>query len=103
MESSLSNLVNNLVEGIHKTKYKYGQDGKQDEAFGIKYKDCDCFLGYTNFKDNLIEYKCLWCSRNYQKKFDENLKKRFFNAYKFSNPDINKFILMLQKGVSPSE
>ena len=25
----------------------------------IKYKYCDCFLEYTNFKDDLIEYKCL--------------------------------------------
>ena len=36
MVSSLSNLVNNLAEGIHK----------------IKYKDCDCFLEYESLKDN---------------------------------------------------
>ena len=36
MPSSLSNLVNNLAEGIHK----------------IKYKDCDCFLEYESLKDN---------------------------------------------------
>ena len=35
------------------------------------------------------------------KKFDENLIKRFVNAYKFSNYDINKLILLLRKGVSP--
>ena len=28
-----------------------------------------------NFKDDLIEYKCLCCIKNYQKKFDEQLKK----------------------------
>ena len=38
---------------------------------------------YTNVKDDLIEYKCLCCNRNYQKKFDENLKKCFVNTYKF--------------------
>ena len=43
MASSLSNLVNNLAEGIHK----------------IKYKDCECFLEYESIKDNLIEYKCI--------------------------------------------
>ena len=32
---------------------------------GIKYKHWDCFLEYTNFKDNLIEYKCLCCIKNY--------------------------------------
>ena len=39
----------------------------------------------------LIEYNN--CNKNYQKKFDEKLKKRFFNKYKFSNHDINNFIL----------
>ena len=33
---------------------------------------------YTNFKDDLILYKCLCCSKNYQQKFDEKLKERFF-------------------------
>ena len=35
--------------------------------------------------------------------FDENLKKRFANTYKYSNHDINKFILLLQKRVYPYE
>ena len=37
---------------------------------------------YTNFKDNLIEQKFLCCNKNYQHKFDENLKEQFFNTYK---------------------
>lgn len=42
-------------------------------------------------------------SKNYveiritNKSFDENLKKRFPNTYKFSNDDIKKLILLLQK------
>ena len=40
----------------------------------------------------LIEYKCLCCNKSYQQKFDEKLKERFFNIYKFSNHDNNKFI-----------
>ena len=67
----------------------------------IKYKYCDCFLEYTNFKGDLIEYKCLSCNKSYQRKFNEKLKERFFNTYKFSNHDNNKFILLLQKGVYP--
>ena len=59
MASSLSSLVNNLAEGIHKVKLKYSHDSKKCEACGITYKDYDCFLEYTNFRDNLIEYKCL--------------------------------------------
>ena len=36
-------------------------------------------------------------------KFVENLKNRFANTYNFSNHDINKFILLLRKGVYPHE
>ena len=39
MASSLSNLVDNLAEEIHKTKCK----------------DCDCFLEYGSVSDNLIK------------------------------------------------
>ena len=31
--------------------------------------------------------------------FDKKLKEQSFNTYKFSNHDINKFILLLWKGV----
>ena len=51
------------------------------ETCGTKYKNCDCFPEYLNFKDNLIEHKCLCQKKNYQKKFDENLKKQFLNTY----------------------
>ena len=55
MASSLSNLANNLSEGIHRIKCKFRHDDKKCETCGIKYKYCDCFLEYTNFKDDLIE------------------------------------------------
>ena len=54
------------------------------------------------FKDYFILYECLFCDRNYQKNFDEILKKRFVNIYFHSN-NINKFKLMLQKSVSKYE
>ena len=38
MASSLSNLVNNLAEEIHKIKCKYGHDNKKRETCGIKYQ-----------------------------------------------------------------
>ena len=103
MASSLLNLVNNLSEGIHKIQCKYGNDDKKFATCRIKYKYCDCFLEYANFKDGLTEYKCLCCNKNHQQKFDEKLNERFFNAYKFSNHDNNKFILLLQKGFYPYE
>ena len=103
MANSLSNLLNNLSEGIHRVKLKFGHDDRKCEACGIKYKYCHCFLEYMNFKDDLVEYKCLCCNKNYQQKFDEILKERFFNTYKFSNHDNNKFILLLRNGVYPYE
>ena len=48
MASSLSNLADNLAEGIHKIKCKYGQDNKKCEPCEIKYKDCDCCLEFKN-------------------------------------------------------
>ena len=87
MATSLSNLVDNLTNGIHK----------------IKCKDCDCFLEHESVKDNLIKYKCLSCDENYSNKIDEELKKRFKKTFKFSNNDINKFTLLLRKGVYPYE
>ena len=45
----------------------------------------------------------MFCNKNYQHKFHEKLKKQFFNTYKFSNHDNNKFILLLRKSVYPDE
>ena len=49
MASSLSNLVNNLSEGIYRIACKYGHDDKKCETCGTKYKYCDCFLEYIYF------------------------------------------------------
>ena len=87
MAISLSNLVDHLTEGIHKSKRK----------------DCNFFLEYESVKYNLIKYKCLSCNKDYSSKTDKDLKKRFKNIFKFSNNDINKFIFLLRKGVYPYE
>ena len=44
MATSLSTLINNLSEGIHRIKFKFKQDDKKCETHGIKYKYCNCFL-----------------------------------------------------------
>ena len=65
----------------------------------VKCKDSD----FTQFvKDNWIKYKCLSCIQDYSNKPDK-LKKWFKNTLKFSNNGINKFILLLRKGVYPYE
>ena len=55
MVSALSNLGNNLSEGIHRIKCNYGHLDKKCETSGIKYRYC--FLECVNFKDDLIECK----------------------------------------------
>ena len=52
-----------------------------------------------NFKDDLIECKCLFCNKNFQQKCDEKLKERVLNTCEFSNHDSNNFILLFRKGV----
>ena len=52
MASTLSDLVNNLSEGNHIIRCKYGHDGKNFENCRIKYKFCNCCLEYINFKDD---------------------------------------------------
>ena len=59
MATSLSNLADNLTEGIHK----------------IKCKDCNCLLQYESAKENSIKCKCLSCNKNYTNKIDEELKR----------------------------
>ena len=68
MASSLSNLVNNLVEGIHKINVNRDMIIKNKKTGGIKFKNCECCLKYTSFKDDSVEYKCLYCHKIYQKK-----------------------------------
>ena len=41
MASSLSNLANNLSEGIHRIKCKFGHDDEKSETCRIKYKYCN--------------------------------------------------------------
>ena len=43
------------------------------------------------------------CNKDYSNKLNEKLKKWFKNTSKFSNDDINKFILLSKKGVYPYE
>ena len=103
MTSSLSNLFNNLSEGIHRIKCKFGHDYKKCETCEIKYKHCNCFLKYINFKDDLVQYKCSIYNKNCQIKLYEKLKEQVFNTYEFSNHDNNKFILLFRRGVYPYE
>ena len=50
MASSLSNLVSNLSEEIHRIKCKLEHNDKKCETCRIKYKYADCFLEYINLR-----------------------------------------------------
>ena len=41
--------------------------------------------------------------KNQKKDLNKDLVKRFSNEYEFCNGNINKFILLLRKGVDPYE
>ena len=61
MANSLSNLIGDHAQGIHKIKREYRHDNKKCETCGIEYKDCECRFEYTNIKDGLVKQICL-CS-----------------------------------------
>ena len=54
-------------------------------------------------KDDQLVFRCFECKKNYKKDFNKELIERFPNIYEFCYEDINKFILLLRKGVYPYE
>ena len=87
MSSSLSKLVDNLSEGIQNNKYA----------------DCKSNLDYIKNKTEKLILECYNCKKRYRKKFNKELIKRFTSTYEFCNNDLNKFVLLLRKGVYPYE
>ena len=87
MSSSLSKLVDNLSEGIHNNKCV----------------NCNSCLDYIKMKNEKLLLKCFNCNTYYKKKFHKDLNKKFKNTYSFCNNNLNKFILLLRKGVYPYE
>ena len=87
MSTSLSELIDNLSEGLHNGKCK----------------DCKSYLDYMTTKDEQLIFRCFSCKKNYEKSFNKDLIQRFANIYEFCNENLNKFILLLRKGVYPYE
>ena len=57
---------------------------------------------YTEFKNNRLNYKCKKCNYKLYKSINELIEK-FPNTYQFCNRDLNKFALLLRKGICPYE
>ena len=58
-------------------------------------------------KSDTLLFECFDCKRRYLKRFSEKLKNKlaikFKNTYRFCNGEIDKFMLLLRKGVYPYE
>ena len=88
MSMPLSKLIDNLSERIHNNKCA----------------DCKSCLDYMrSTKNEKLILKCFNCETCYRRKFNKELIKRFASTYEFCNKDLNKFILLLRKGVYPYE
>ena len=91
MQTSLSNLTDNLSEIDNKDCKKCMERNK------IK-SDCK----YIKHKKNKLIYKCKKCNDISAKPIN-GLIEKFSSTYKFCNKDLDKFILLLRKGVYPYE
>ena len=85
--TSLSKPVDNLSEGLYNNRCI----------------DCKSCLDYMKNKDEKLTFRCFSCKKSYEKYFNKELIERFANIYEFCNGDLNKFILLLRKGVYPYE
>ena len=83
MSTFLSKLVDNLSERLHNNKC-------------LNCKSC---LDYIKTKNEKLILKCFNCKKYYEKDFNKELIKRFASTYEFFNKNLNKFILLLRKGV----
>ena len=55
---------------------------------------------FNGIKNNRLHYKCEECGDESYESIN-GLNKKFPNTYRFCNGDINKFVLLLRKGVYP--
>ena len=56
-----------------------------------------------SIKDDQLIFRCFKCKKNYEEDFNKELIKIFKYIHEFGNKGINKFILLLRKGVYPYE
>ena len=87
MSTSLSKPVDSLSEGLHNNRCP----------------NCKSCLDYMTTKDEKLILRCFSCKKNYEKDVNKELIKRFANTYNFCDNNLNKFILLLRKGVYPYE
>ena len=87
LSTSLSKLVDNLTDGVHNDKC-------------VNCKSNLCFVRTIN---ETLLFECVDCKKEYEKKFNKVLLERFSNTYEFCDNDMDKFLILLRKGVCPYE
>ena len=87
MSTSLSKLVENLTDGVHNDKCT----------------NCKSNLCFVRTINETLLFECIDCGKEYTKGFNKELKKRFSNTYEFCDSDMDKFFILLRKGVYPYE
>ena len=53
--------------------------------------------------DETLIFRCFNCKKNYKKEINKELIERFSSTYEFCDKNLNKFIMLLRKGVYPYE
>ena len=91
----------NLSEGIHNNKCS--DCGSNLDYIKIMAEPSALARSSLERKNEKLILECYNCKQCYKKKFNKELIKRFASTYSFCNNDLNKFILLLRKGVYPYE
>ena len=91
MQSSFTNLVDNL-SGVYDKECVKCKDRKK-----IKI-NCE----FVGFKNGRLNYKCKEYKKSCTKVTNKAIK-NFPTLYKFCNGDLNKFFMLLRKGIYPYE
>ena len=92
MDSSLSDLVDNTSEIF-----------KSEECISCKErKNNNSECSFAGVKSDKLIYKCKECKKEC-KRPNAELNEKFPGIYQFCNGDINKFVLLLRKGIYPCE
>ena len=89
MSTLLSSLVDDLSE-IYKKECNGWEERRKIKSV----------CNFTGLENNKLNYECKECKKGSLKSINELIKK-FPNVYQFCNEDINKFVLLLRKGVYP--
>ena len=73
------------------------------DYIAINVQIVNLVLTICKFKGIQSIFRCFKCNTDYNNDFDKQIINRFSSTYKFCNGDLNKFILLLRKGVYPYE